>query len=154
VIATASTDEKAALARDAGAETVVDYRREDAAEAIRAAAPDGVDRIVEVSPARNLELDLAVCAPGAAIGAYATDGGTEALLPFWRLMRMNTTLRFVLVYTMPQPARRQAIAEVGDAVRAGALSALPVHRYGLDRIADAHDAVEQGAVGKVVVDIP
>jgi NADPH:quinone reductase len=154
VIATASTDEKAALARAAGADTVVDYRREDAASVIRAAAPEGVDRIVEVSPARNLELDLAVCAPGATIGAYATDGGTEAPLPFWPLMHMNTTLRFVLVYTMPSPALHQAISEVGHAVREGALSALPIHRYALDRIADAHDAVEHGAVGKVVVDIP
>jgi len=154
VIATVSTEKKAELARAAGAEAVVDYRREDAAEAIREAAPAGVDRVVEVSPAGNLDLDLEVCAPGATIGAYATDGGAEAPLPFMRLMRMNTTFRFVLVYTMPSPALRRAIAEVGEAVQEGALTALPVHRYALERIADAHDAVEQGAVGKVVVDIP
>jgi NADPH2:quinone reductase len=154
VVATVSNETKAALARAAGAHDVVDYRREDAADAIRAVAPDGVDRIVEVAPAVNLPLDLAVCAPNAAIAAYANNGGDEATLPVAPLMRGNTTLRFVLVYTMPAEALRQAVLEVGAAVRDGALTVLPVHRYGLHDIADAHDAVEQGAVGKVVVEIP
>src|SRR6266540_2484094 len=39
----------AELARAAGADAVVDYRAEDAASAVRAAAPDGVDRLVEVA---------------------------------------------------------------------------------------------------------
>ena len=154
VIATVSTDAKAELAHAAGADEVVDYRRADAAEAIRAAAPAGVDRVVEVSPAVNLPLDLAVCAANAAIASYATDGGEEATLPVAPLMRSNTTLRFVLVYTMPAEALRRAVGDVAAAVRSGALTTLPIHRYGLDEIADAHDAVEQGAVGKVVVEIP
>ena len=67
VIATASTEEKAELARTAGAEEVVDYRDADAAEQIQAHAPDGVHRVVEVDLSANLELDHAVCAPYAAI---------------------------------------------------------------------------------------
>jgi NADPH2:quinone reductase len=154
VIATVSNETKAALARTAGADDVVDYRREDAAEKIRAVAPNGVDRVVEVSPAVNFPLDLAVCAPGATIASYATDGGEESTLQVGPLMRRNTTLRFVLVYTMPPEALRQAVLEVGAAMRDGALTTLPVHRYRLQDIADAHDAVEQAAVGKVVVEIP
>jgi NADPH2:quinone reductase len=154
VVATVSNETKAALARAAGAHDVVDYRREDAAEAIRALAPDGVVRIVEVAPAVNLPLDLAVCAPNATIATYANNGGDEATLPVAPLMRGNTTLRFVLVYTMPPEALRQAVLEVGAALRDGALTALPVHRYSLHDIADAHDAVERAAVGKVVVEIP
>ncbi len=154
VIATASNETKAELARTAGANDVVDYRREDAAETIRAAAPSGVDRIVEVAPAVNLPLDLAVCAPGATIATYANDGGEEATLLLAPLMRRNTTLRFVLVYTMPPDALRQAVNEISAALRDGALTTLPVHRYSLQDIADAHDAVEKAAVGKVVVEIP
>jgi len=154
VIATVSNETKAALARTAGADDVVDYRREDAAEKIRAAAPDGVDRVVEVAPAINIPLDLAVCAPSATIASYATDGGEEATLQVAPLMRRNTTFRFVLVYMMPVEALRQAVIEVGAALRDGALTALPVHRYSLQDIANAHDAVEQAAVGKVVVEIP
>jgi NADPH2:quinone reductase len=153
-IATVSTEAKAELARAAGADDVVYYQRDDAADAIRAAAPAGVDRVVEVSPAGNLPLDLAVCAPSATIASYATDGGEEATLPVAPLMRANTTLRFVLVYTMSAEALRRAVGEVGAALEAGALTTLPIHRYSLDDVADAHDAVEQGAVGKVVVEIP
>jgi NADPH:quinone reductase len=154
VIATVSNDTKAELARVAGATVVVDYRRDDAKEIIRAVAPAGVDRVVEVSPTVNLALDLAVIAPNATIAAYATDGGDEATLPLAPLMRENVTLRFVLVYTMPQDALYEAVAQVSDAVRDGALTTLPIHRYVLEAIAEAHDAVEGGAVGKVVVEIP
>jgi NADPH2:quinone reductase len=154
VIATVSTEAKGELARAAGADEVVHYRREDAADAIRVAVPAGVDRVVEVSPAVNLPLDLAVCAPSATIASYAADGGEETALPVAPLMRANTTLRFVFVYTMPPEALRQAVAEVGAALRDGALTALPVHRYSLHDIAEAHDAVKRGSVGKVVVEIP
>jgi NADPH2:quinone reductase len=63
-------------------------------------------------------------------------------------------LRFVLVYTMPTDALCRAVADVGEALRAGALTTLPLHRFPLARTADAHDEVEGGALGKVVVDIP
>lgn len=154
VVATVSSDEKAELARTAGAHEVVNYRRGDAAEAIRAAAPGGVDRVVEVAPAANLALDLAVCAPDATIAAYANDGDGEATLPVRPAMTLNATLRFVLVYTMPDAALRQAVAEVGEAVGERVLTTLPIHRFPLERIADAHDALEGRAVGKVVVEVP
>ena len=52
-VTTVSSSEKAALATAAGAHHVVNYRTDDAARAIRAIAPDGVDQVVEVSPART-----------------------------------------------------------------------------------------------------
>jgi NADPH2:quinone reductase len=69
-------------------------------------------------------------------------------------MTLNATLRFVLVYTMPDAALRQAVAEVGEAVGERVLTTLPIHRFPLERIADAHDALEGRAVGKVVVEVP
>jgi NADPH2:quinone reductase len=154
VIATTSTDEKAALAAGAGAAEVVNYRQEDAARRVRAAAPDGVDRVVEVAPAPNLELDLTVCAPHAVIASYATDGGDELVVPVGRVMAPNLVFRFVLVYTMPTTALRRAVDAVTDALRDGALTTLPLHRFPLQRAADAHNAVEAGAVGKVLIDLP
>jgi NADPH2:quinone reductase len=61
-------------------------------------------------------------------------------------------LRFVLVYTIPRAALRRAVADVSEAVRQGALTTLPLHRFPLDRAAEAHDAVRGGAVGKVLID--
>jgi NADPH2:quinone reductase len=55
---------------------------------------------------------------------------------------------------MPQEALRRAVAEVSDAVQAGALTTLPLHRFPLERAAEAHVALENGAVGKVLIDVP
>jgi NADPH2:quinone reductase len=59
---------------------------------------------------------------------------------------------------VPVEAKEQAVEDVSAAVAAGALpvgdeAGLPLHRFPLDRVADAHAAVEAGAVGKVLVDL-
>ena len=154
VIATVSTEEKARLATEAGAHATVDYRAGDAAERLREAAPDGVDRVVELALGANLALDLAAAAPHAVISSYANDAGRDPQLEVRALMRPNITLRFVLVYTMPADAIRAAVEDVSAAVAEGALTTLPLHRFALERIAEAHEAVEAGAIGKVVVDLP
>jgi NADPH:quinone reductase len=152
VIATVSSDEKAALAGAAGADVVVNYRAEDAAGDIHAAAADGIDRIVEVAPAANAALDAAVIAPNGVVAIYAADGDLGT--PVRPLMGKNVVLRFVLVYTVAGEWLDRAVADVSAAVAAGRLTELPAHRFPLAEIAAAHEAVEGGAVGKVLVDIP
>jgi NADPH2:quinone reductase len=153
VIATVSGPEKAELARQAGAQTVVNYRDDGAVEQIRAAAPDGVDQFVEVALHQNLELDIAVAAPHAVITSYAADDSSVAHVPVRQLMAPNLTLRFMLLYTVPAAQLHDAIERTTAAVAAGALTTLPLHRFTLEQIAEAHDAVEGGAVGKVVIDL-
>jgi NADPH:quinone reductase len=158
VISTVSSDEKAGLALAAGAEHAVNYRAGEAADEIRALAPKGIDVIVEVAPAENAALDAAVLAPNGTVAVYATDGGTELELNVRELMSRNLRYQFVLVYTVPALAKDQAVSDVAAAVEDGALEVgehvgLPLHRFSLERTADAHDAVEHGAVGKVLVDI-
>ena len=70
----------------------------------------------------------------------------------------NVRYQFVLVYTVPAEAKDQAIADVVAAVADGALpvgeaAGLPLHRFPLEQTADAHAAVEGGAVGKVIIDV-
>src|SRR5690348_10908863 len=72
VIATASSPEKAELARKAGAAHVVNYRDADAAEQIKAAG-GRTDRVIEVALGANLALDLAVAKPGSMIVTYAAE---------------------------------------------------------------------------------
>ncbi len=152
VIATVSGEEKAELARRAGAHEVVNYRDDDAIDQVRAAAPDRVHRVVEVALGANLELDVAVCARNAAISTYADDGPAPEL-EVRRLMAANLVLRFVMVYVMGADAVRAAVEGVTDALEAGALTPLPLHRFGLEQAAAAHEAVESAAIGKVLVDI-
>jgi NADPH2:quinone reductase len=154
VVATVSGPEKGELARAAGAHHVVSYRDDDAADQIRTALPSGVDRVVEVDLAHNLELDTAVIVNGAAVVTYA-DSGAEVSIPAVRaLMTNNVVLRFVLLYFVPPAALAAAAEDVASAVRAGALTTLPLHRFTLDETAAAHDAVEAGTVGKVLIDVP
>jgi NADPH2:quinone reductase len=151
VIATVSSEEKARLASAAGAHHAVNYRQEDAAARIRELAPDGVDRVVEVALKANLELDLAVGATH--IVTYAATPDESVAVPVRALMGPNVVLRFVLIYSIRRDALRRAVADVSQAVREGALTTLPLHRFPLDRTAAAHDAVQGGAVGKVLIDL-
>jgi NADPH2:quinone reductase len=150
VITTVSSEEKVELARAAGAHHVVNYREQDAAARIRELAPDGVDRVVEVALTANLDLDLDVGASHVVTYAGSPEDAVE--VPVRRLMAANAVLRFVLVYTIGRNALRRAVADVSEAVRGGALTTLPLHRFPLQRAAEAHDAVRTGAVGKVLID--
>jgi NADPH2:quinone reductase len=149
VVATASGPEKAELARKAGAAHVVNYRDADAAGQIRAAAGQS-DRVIEVALGANLALDLAVAKPGSMIVTYAAEPA-DPVLPVRACMTANVTLRFILLYGVPRAALRQAAADITAALTEGALTELPVHRFGLSDIVAAHAAAEAGPLGKVLV---
>lgn len=158
VITTVSSAEKEALAKAAGAHHIVNYREGDPAAEIREIAPDGVDQIVEVAPAVNNDLDLAVIANRGTIAIYANNGGDELTLPVRATFSLNVRYQFLQLYRI-EPAQIQAAAEdVAAAVAAGALhvgaeGGVPLHHYRLEETAAAHDAVEAGAVGKVLIDL-
>ena len=158
VVATVSSEEKAGLARAAGADAVVNYRTPQATDEIKAFAPAGADVIVEVAPAANAALDTEVAAADATVACYAAQPDRTLELSPGTLMARNVRYQFVLVYTVPREAKDQAVADVAEAVRDGALpvgadAGLPLHRFPLDQTAAAHAAVEAGAVGKVLIDV-
>lgn len=158
VIATVSSPAKAALATAAGAHHVVNYKDDDAANAIRELAPKGVDIVVEVAAAANAALDTAVLAQGGVVAAYGGAPGDQAGLPVRDLMSRNIRWQFVLVYTMPRSAKLDAAKATRAAIEAGALrvgddAGLPTHHFSLEQTAQAHAAVEDGAVGKVLINV-
>jgi len=158
VITTVSSEEKAALATAAGAHHVVNYRASDAAQEIRALAPDGVDIVVEVAPAENNQLDLAVINNHGTIAVYANNGGNTFPVDILKTFWLNVRYQFLLLYPLSPDLLRAAGEDVIAAVAAGALRVgedvgLPLHHFPLEAAAAAHDAVEGGAVGKVVIDV-
>ncbi len=158
VISTISGEDKAKLALAAGAHHVVNYRAQDAAGTIRSLAPDGVDTIVEVAAARNAGLDVAVIGANGAVAVYADDDGQPVSLPVRPLMGPNARWQFVLLYSMPPAAQAAGIAAVQDAVAGGALdvgeqTGLLLRHFRLAETAAAQDAVQNGAVGKVLIDV-
>jgi NADPH:quinone reductase len=158
VIATVSGPEKEKLPRAAGADHVVNYRSAEVVPDIRAIAPAGVDLIVEVAPSANAALDLDVLASTGTVAAYGTENDGQVALPTRLLMGRNLRYQFVLGLTLPPAEKDVAVADVSAAATAGVLgvgadAGLPLHRYPLERTADAQEAVEAGVVGKVLIDI-
>ncbi len=158
VVTTVSGEEKAALARAAGAHHVVNYRTEDVVAAVREVAPQGVDLVVEVAPADNLPLDLEVVRNHGTIAFYANNGGDEASMAVRPAFAKNVRLQGVLLYFLDADLLVAATQDVNAAVVAGALrvgeeAGVPLHHYPLAETAAAHDAVEGGAVGKVLLDL-
>jgi NADPH2:quinone reductase len=124
-----------------------------ATEEVRALAPDGVDRIVEVAFSDNADLDSATAANGCVIAAYATSSERPDF-PFWPMLFNNITIRLLGSDDFPVAAKRQAAADLTTAARQGALSIPIGEPLPLDRIAEAHDRVDAGARERVLLSIP
>lgn len=129
----------------------MNYRELGTADRIRKAAPTGVDRILELALATNLELDLAVIRRGGTITTYSPERANPQL-PVARLMREGTRLSFMLIYTTPPEALHAAVEEITSALLDRTLRPLPTTVFALEDIAAAHEASERGITGKVLID--
>jgi NADPH2:quinone reductase len=158
VIATVSSSAKAAYPTAAGAHHVVNYHDADAAAQIRGFAPDGVDVVVEVAIGANHELDLEVLRTRGTISIYANNGDKPFTVDVRRNMGLNARYQFVLLYTVGPEFLTAAAEDINAAISVGSLpvgedAGLPVHHFSLDQTAEAHQAVEAGTTGKVLIDV-
>jgi NADPH2:quinone reductase len=155
VIATVSSPQKAALARAAGADDVLDYRADDVGQRVQEMTVGaGIDHIVEVDFGANLETSTKVLKPNGTIAAYASSREPEPRLPYYALMTRGIGIDLVYVYILPPDARSQALADLDAMLRAGFLQHNIGARFALEQTAAAHEAQESGAVaGNIVVDL-
>ena len=155
VIATVSSKEKAEHARKAGAHAIIDYRNEDlVARLMELTAGAGVDRVVDVEFGANVKRYAKALKSNAVVASYASTQSPEPALPFYDLMRLNLTLRLVFVYTMPDAAKRRAIADIARWVAEGRPRFAIAARFALADVVAAHEFTESGSkIGHVVLDI-
>lgn len=154
VMATVMNREQAAIARAAGADLVLDRLNDDVAAAINAHTGNaGVDRIVEVNVKANLDVDLACLAPGGVISCYAmAHAADELTVPLLKAMVHGCVLRFVYIYSVPNAAKIQAIKDINACLASGLYIPHIGMNLPLEKIADAHVALESASVmGKVLV---
>ena len=154
VLATVSSPEKARLAQAAGADHVLDYKREDVAGRVKELTSGrGVDRIIEVDLAANLQQDLqAVRADGEWV-VYGS-GARDVPMPFGPLILKNIGVRFFIVYHLSPADRARALEHLTALLARGALQHNIAERLPLERIADGHALVEGGkALGNVVLEV-
>ncbi len=152
VFATVSSPEKAALARQAGADTVIDYRRDNVLEAVRSQTNGiGVDRVIEVDIAANGRLDAELLRPGGEVVVYGS-GSPEFSLAFLPLIVRNVSLHFFIVYHLTPEDRQRAEGALTRFLAEGRLQHNIAQRLSLAEIATAHERVESGRViGNVVL---
>jgi NADPH2:quinone reductase len=154
VVATVSGDAKAAHARSAGADEVINYRSEDVGARIKALTRGiGVDAVIEVDLTANAKLLPSVLRAHGKVVVYGM-GSAEVSLPGLWLMQKSATVRFFLVYDLTADDRAAALAELNRLLQEGRLAHAIGLRLPLDRIVEAHEALERGEViGNVVLEI-
>ena len=152
VLASVSGPAKAAHARAAGADEVINYKTEDLVARVRdLTGGRGVQRVVEVDVAAHGALDPELLAPEGELVVYGSGAG-QFSLPFFPLIVKNLVLRNFIVYNLPDADRARAETTLTAMLARGVLRHAVAARYLLDQIAAAHEAVEGGQVmGNVVV---
>ncbi len=154
VIGTVSSEGKAAHARAAGADYVIDRHREDLSQRVSELTRGfGADAVVEVDVAANAKLLPGVLRPPGTVVVYGT-GQPEVTIPGGWMLFSSIALQFMLVYELTPADRAAALAGLQSMMKHGALQHAVGLRTKLADIAAAHEAVETAAViGNVVLEI-
>jgi len=144
VIATVGSAEKGRMARDAGADAVIDFRAENVgARVAEVTDGKGADRVLEPHFAKNASLFPKILAKLGTVIVYGA-GGTEGVIPAGWGIQNQPTIKFIYMYELPAQAYARALADFERLQSAGKLKHLPVREFSLDQIAQAHEAVERG----------
>jgi NADPH2:quinone reductase len=154
VIATVSSDAKAAHARAGGADATINYKTENVGERVRALTGGrGADRVIETNLSGNIKLYPQIIADYGLAVCYGSDE-QQVPLTFGAMLAGNVGFRFFIVYLQSKELRAQAVREITGYLEAGKLQHAVGAHFPLRDIAAAHEAVEQGKVmGNVVVDL-
>jgi NADPH2:quinone reductase len=153
VIATVSSPAKAAAAREAGADHTIDYKRDNVGDQVMALTEKrGVDAVIDMDLAANAKLIPSVLRPKGSVIVYGTT--PEATIPAAFCLVNSIRLQFFLVYELDDTERSRTVSAISRALEQGALvNRLAQPAYGLADIVAAHEAVEKGTIGNVVVKI-
>ena len=154
VATTVSSDDKAKLAKTAGADLVINYKSEDVAKKVLEFAPGGVDRVIEVDFGGNLDTNIKVVKLNGSIASYASMGNPEPKIPFYTMMRRGIAVDLVFVYMMKSEERARAVADLGVLLRENRLKHSVARHFKLDELVAAHELQETNkVVGNIVIDI-
>ena len=123
------------------------------ADEIRAVAPNGVNRIADVDFAGHIETNAAVVAIGATISSYYSSDD-HPRIPYWTLGFADVALRLLGSDDFSPEVKLAAARALTAALVDGKL-VIPVStRLPLEDLASAHEAVEHGSPGRVVITLP
>jgi NADPH2:quinone reductase len=154
VLTTVSSEAKGKLAGEAGADHVIDYKRESVGERVMAiTGKKGVDAVVEMDLAANAKIYPACLHARSEVVVYGT-GSAEAQIPAQFLLVNGITIKFIFVYELNAAERTAAVSTINRMLQSKILKSNVALTMPLNDIVAAHEAVEQGtAMGNVVVQL-
>ncbi|KIN74348.1 NADPH:quinone reductase [Sulfitobacter guttiformis] len=152
VIAVVGSDAGAAHVRTLADIPVINRHTEDVASCVRTLTNGaGANRIIEVDLAANLDTDIACLRAHGMIASYSCSSNPEPILPYYKLADLGAMIRFVQGFRLTQDQRSSANAVLATLAEAGALVPHIGAKFPLSDIARAHERVEGGALGQVVL---
>lgn len=152
VITTVSSEAKAKLAREAGADHTIDYKRENVGERVMALTNKaGVDAVIEMDFSGNARLMPSIVHPRSTIVVYG-NANPEATIPSQFFLQNVITIKYIFVYELTQAERDAAVSGINRMLENKTLNNNVALTLPLKDIVAAHEAVEQSkALGNVVV---
>ncbi len=152
VITTASNDTDAAICKAVGADAVINHRQANWGD-VALSDNDGekVDRVIDVEFGKNLPEILKMIKTSGTIATYSSTQVAEPQLPFLQMMYLNLTIRMVIVYAMPETAKRSAIIDITGKLEGQGFKHRIAHTLDFAEMVKAHQLIEQGGFGGCVV---
>ena len=156
VIATASSEEKRALALELGADAAIDAAPEGMTERIiEANLGEPVDAVFEMAGGEVFDQSFQALAPFGRLVAYGMATGEQRAVPQGVLMRKSRAIvGFWLMHCLGRPAMvDEALADLFERAARGELRAVVGPAYPLEQAAEAQIALqERRTTGKVLLD--
>lgn len=156
VITTAGSPAKLALAKDLGADVVIDHTQPDWAGQVRSAAPGGVDVALDAVGGSMLHESIGLLAPFGRAVVYGASAGDLTSVPVRSLFALKTVTGFsLLAWRAADPERARAdIAELTGLFGTGGLRAVAETTLPLAEVVRAHRLLEERAVPGRLILVP
>ena len=110
-----------------------------------------IARVVDVEFGANLSEILECIAVNGIIATYSSTVVKQPELPFLRMMYMDLTVRMIIVYAMPESAKRQAMNDINRALENDLLKHRIAKLLPLEKLAQSHQMIESAGIRGCVV---
>jgi putative PIG3 family NAD(P)H quinone oxidoreductase len=155
VVTTVGSDEKAAAARDLGADVVINYRTEDFADALKSAGLEA-DVILDIIGAKYLAANVGALAANGRLVIIGLQGGIRAELNLAALLAKRASVTATSLRARPIEEKSRIVGEtirhVGPMLADGSVRPIVHATFDVSEVADAHRLLESSAhVGKIVL---
>ena len=145
VIASAGSGKSQRHCIEAGADLVVPHPSAKSNQAILDyTGGEKIDLVVEGDMGANLPFIIDVMKTGGIIATYASMTVPEPVLPFYKMMYLDLTIRLVIVYAIPLKAKLQAEVDITQMLQENKFIHRIAETYQLADAATAHESVERG----------